>query len=110
MLNLGQLYGNRFSVALRFIDNDLDSEKIIQNVKLVEKYGFINYFGMQRFGSFTVRTHTIGKHILACNWKEVARLFLVQHADYDQDDKSRKKSMSELVFPDNRDTLKSDEI
>lgn len=29
MLNLGQLYGNRFSVALRFIDNDLPSEKIL---------------------------------------------------------------------------------
>lgn len=55
---------------------------------------------MQRFGSFSVRTHELGKQILACNWKEVARLILIQHADYDPDDAKRKEKMCSLVFPE----------
>lgn len=45
-MNLGQLQGNRFSVALRFIPNDISDEAIAKNVKQVTKNGFINYFGM----------------------------------------------------------------
>jgi tRNA pseudouridine13 synthase len=62
------LWGNRFSVALRFIDKSISNESISKNVKNIEKLGFINYFGMQRFGSYSVRTHQIGKEILNHNW------------------------------------------
>lgn len=97
-LNLGQLYGNRFSVALRFIDRAIADERIAQNVKNVEKYGFVNYFGMQRFGAFSVRTHQLGKEILKRNWREVARLILVQHPDLEPEDKERKHRLTELIF------------
>lgn len=60
-VNLGELKGNRFSVALRFIDENIEDSAIYKNVKNVEKEGFINYFGMQRFGSYSVRTHELGK-------------------------------------------------
>lgn len=60
-VNLGMLKGNRFSVALRFIDRTIDNAEIRRNVENVKKNGFVNYFGMQRFGSYSVRTHTIGK-------------------------------------------------
>jgi tRNA pseudouridine13 synthase len=55
-------------VALRFIDKSISNESISKNVKNIEKLGFINYFGMQRFGSYSVRTHQIGKEILNHNW------------------------------------------
>ena len=110
MLNLGQLWGNRFSVALRFIDHKIPSDQILQNVKIVEKHGFINYFGMQRFGSFSVRTHEMGKHILACKWKEVARLILIQHADYDPDDAKRKEKMCHLVFSEENENASKEEV
>lgn len=56
-VKLGQLKGNRFSVALRFISKDIPNETIAENVKRIQENGFINYFGMQRFGSYSVRTH-----------------------------------------------------
>lgn len=93
-LNLGQLYGNRFSVALRFIDRNTSDADIVKNIKNVEEHGFVNYFGMQRFGTFTVRTHHMGKEILRQNWREVIRLILVQHADFEPGDKERKQKMT----------------
>ena len=61
---LGALKGNRFSVALRFIPASISDAEIKRNVKNVKDHGFINYFGMQRFGSYNVRTHDIGKECL----------------------------------------------
>ena len=74
---LGQLKGNRFSVALRFINRGIKNEQIAKNVKNVEKNGFINYFGMQRFGTYSVRTHEMGIEILKQNWPKVAELILI---------------------------------
>ena len=54
---LGALAGNRFSVALRFIPADIEDAEISKNVKAAMNDGFINYFGMQRFGTYSVRTH-----------------------------------------------------
>ena len=69
-LRLGQLSGNRFSVALRFIPKEITDDmiatskislKIINlDVENLKKNGFINYFGMQRFGTYNVRSHEIG--------------------------------------------------
>jgi len=74
---LGQLKGNRFSVALRFIARSIKDEQIGRNVKNVEKNGFINYFGMQRFGTYSVRTHEMGIEILKQNWQKVSELILI---------------------------------
>ena len=75
-IRLGQLGGNRFSVALRFIPKEISNEDIAHStfsfiscildidVESLKKYGFINYFGMQRFGTYNVRTHEIGKEVL----------------------------------------------
>ena len=97
-VHLGQLQGNRFSVALRFISKDLSNEQISLNVSRVAEHGFINYFGMQRFGSYSVRTHELGKEILNQNWKEVVRMILSQHVDYDEDQKLRKQEIVSLIF------------
>jgi len=63
-LRLGQLSGNRFSVALRFIPKEISAEEIAGNVERLKANGFINYFGMQRFGTYNVRTHEICKENL----------------------------------------------
>jgi len=34
------------------------------DVENLKANGFINYFGMQRFGTYNVRTHEIGKENL----------------------------------------------
>jgi tRNA pseudouridine13 synthase len=53
---------------------------------------------MQRFGTYSVRTHEIGKEILNQNWKEVCRLILIQHVGYIPEMKLKKEAMCKLVF------------
>ena len=97
-LQLGSLNGNRFSVALRFISRDIDDKRIKENVNQVAKHGFINYFGMQRFGQYNIHTHEIGRACLQQNWREVCRMLLQQSPDIDQDLIAKKKLLVELVF------------
>jgi tRNA(Glu) U13 pseudouridine synthase TruD len=45
-LRIGDLYGNRFSLILRFIENSQEvDEKAKKNFEGLSKRGFINYFG-----------------------------------------------------------------
>ncbi|EJS41573.1 pus7p [Saccharomyces arboricola H-6] len=79
-LNLGDLKGNEFVVVIRdvSVDNNKTSlEDIVSNgCKSLSENGFVNYFGMQRFGTFSISTHTIGRELLLSNWEEAAELIL----------------------------------
>jgi tRNA pseudouridine13 synthase len=73
-LRLGLLKGNQFSVVFRFIEFEKSIENIKEEIEkslnsIFEK-GFINYFGMQRFGVSTISTHRIGVHVIKKQWKE----------------------------------------
>lgn len=80
-LELGELGGNEFVITLRDCRmerrEDIDLE-VLQNdmqarMKSLRDNGYLNYYGEQRFGTFSVRTDVIGQHILredlqaACN-------------------------------------------
>ncbi|XP_060218149.1 LOW QUALITY PROTEIN: multisubstrate pseudouridine synthase 7 [Lycium barbarum] len=74
-LMLGQLYGNRFTITLRGVS--AESEDIIKaSAVALGKHGFINYFGLQRFGSSSVPTHLIGAALLRGEWKAALSLIL----------------------------------
>ncbi|CAN4111256.1 unnamed protein product [Withania somnifera] len=74
-LLLGQLYGNRFTITLRGVSSE--SEDIIKaSAVALGKHGFINYFGLQRFGSSSVPTHLIGAALLRGEWKAAVSLIL----------------------------------
>ncbi|KAG7630051.1 Pseudouridine synthase TruD [Arabidopsis suecica] len=62
-LLLGQLMGNRFTITLRGVVADSE-ETIKQSAESLGKDGFINYFGLQRFGSGLVPTHHVGAALL----------------------------------------------
>ncbi|KNC35525.1 hypothetical protein PFLG_00703, partial [Plasmodium falciparum RAJ116] len=49
-IELGEHYGNKFIVVLRNVQNNEDYLR--DRLKYIKKYGFINYFGMQRFGIY----------------------------------------------------------
>lgn len=73
-LKLGQLKGNHFSIALRYVKGD---RSIIENaLAQVSENGFINYFGLQRFGNcFAVPTFKVGQAIIKCDYKLVSDIF-----------------------------------
>lgn len=75
-LELGELQGNHFQVTLRdcHFDNDsqldeaqrveLANKVVSEAISNLQSHGFINYFGLQRFGSFQIGTDKVGKLIL----------------------------------------------
>lgn len=65
-LKLGMLHGNQFRIALRNVHGSY--EEIERAMTSLRDNGFINYYGLQRFGTVTaIPTHDIGKRLLQGN-------------------------------------------
>ncbi|XP_078091804.1 pseudouridylate synthase 7 homolog isoform X2 [Mustelus asterias] len=73
-LKLGELQGNHFTVVLRNITGS--NQQVEQAMTSLRDTGFINYYGMQRFGTTAVPTYQVGKAILHNKWSEVMDLIL----------------------------------
>ncbi|TGO37292.1 hypothetical protein BHYA_0101g00420 [Botrytis hyacinthi] len=92
-LRLGDLEGNFFTITLRDChfgnDNNMDdatkvqsAEKVVGDaIKHLQTRGFLNYFGLQRFGTFAIGTHEIGKLILKGNFKGAVDSLLTFNED-----------------------------
>lgn len=88
-LSLGDLKGNEFNIVLRdcqVVGGDdepspkkskPDFESIVKRAcSELNKNGFINYYGLQRFGTSSIRTHEIGVEILKANFAGAIDLIL----------------------------------
>uniref|UniRef100_A0A803T4Y1 Pseudouridylate synthase 7 homolog n=1 Tax=Anolis carolinensis TaxID=28377 RepID=A0A803T4Y1_ANOCA len=73
-LKLGELQGNHFTVVLRNITGT--DEQVQHAMQSLREIGFINYYGMQRFGTTAIPTYQVGRAILQNNWNEVVDLIL----------------------------------
>ncbi|KAL6841932.1 hypothetical protein ACP4OV_028444 [Aristida adscensionis] len=80
-LVLGQLRGNRFAITLRNVVAESD-DVINAAVDGLNKNGFINYYGLQRFGSGSVPTHLIGAALLRGEWRHAVNLILGRKEHY----------------------------
>ncbi|XP_010259121.1 PREDICTED: multisubstrate pseudouridine synthase 7-like isoform X2 [Nelumbo nucifera] len=74
-LLLGQLLGNRFTITLRGVVADSE-DTIKAAVDALGKKGFINYYGLQRFGSGSMPNHLIGATLLRGEWKMAVSMIL----------------------------------
>lgn len=74
-LKLGDLQGNEFYITIKNVD-EKNPENIAKSMECLRDDGFINYYGMQRFGTFSVSTHTVGSHILKSDWETAVNLIL----------------------------------
>ena len=109
-LRLGDLTGNEFLITLRDCQFDGLGQSSIQArleyatsctqrlINDLEHKGFINYFGLQRFGTFTSRTDTTGMKILQEDFKGAVDLIL----DFDQ-------SLLHATEASSKDKVASDE-
>lgn len=67
-------------------DVRVPSNNIIDSaIRTLKEQGFINYYGMQRFGNSTVQTHVIGLALLKGDWKEASRLILSEKSGDSED-------------------------
>ncbi len=74
-LRLGDLKGNLFTLTLRGIEEG-SQLSISEAVRTLRTSGFINYFGLQRFGSHSIGTHVVGAALLRGAWEEAVDLIL----------------------------------
>ena len=83
-LRLGLLKGNQFCVCFRFVEGLKNIKSDLDLItKSINEKGFINYFGMQRFGVGNVPTHIIGKFVIKKLWKEAFAKILTTEAMFD---------------------------
>ena len=87
-LQLGDLMGNEFVITLRDChfegSGELTLTTKIENASAIvgtaienfAEHGFINYYGLQRFGSFSTGTHTIGRSMLQGDFKAACQAIL----------------------------------
>ncbi|XP_052283945.1 pseudouridylate synthase 7 homolog isoform X2 [Dreissena polymorpha] len=73
-LRLSASRGNRFTVVLRAVTGSL--AQIDAGMQSLTEAGFINYFGMQRFGTQAIPSHHIGRALLQEDWKTAVELIL----------------------------------
>ncbi|XP_013787304.1 pseudouridylate synthase 7 homolog [Limulus polyphemus] len=73
-IKLGDLSGNNFVIILRNITGS-DTE-VEQAVESLHSKGFVNYYGMQRFGTTTVPTQDIGRALVQGDYKGAIELIL----------------------------------
>ena len=87
-LQLGELTGNEFVVTLRDCNFHypfpLESEFVLENarrivaaaVKKLGENGFLNYYGLQRFGTFSIGTEAVGLKMLQGEFKSAVDAIL----------------------------------
>lgn len=102
-LNLGDLKGNEFVIVIRdakLVNESESLERILQDgTQSLTENGFVNYFGMQRFGTFSVSTHTIGKELLLDNWEKAAELILSEQDNVLPKSREARKIWAETKDP-----------
>ncbi|SGZ40695.1 related to Multisubstrate pseudouridine synthase 7 [Hanseniaspora guilliermondii] len=113
-LKLGDLNGNKFTIALRNVELNDDEKginttkeeilnQILSNsIEKLTKTGFLNYFGMQRFGSFSIPTYEIGKKILKGDYKGACELLLSNQKNVDS-----KTIEARIVWEQSKDAQKT---
>ncbi|KAJ2082702.1 multisubstrate pseudouridine synthase 7 [Coemansia sp. RSA 988] len=90
-LKLGDLSGNQFKIILRHV-HGANEKSLLPVLEGIHSTGFINYYGMQRFGTQSISSHTIGMAVLKADWKEATDLILRPRAgDRKEVDKARQE-------------------
>jgi len=121
-LQLGELAGNQFIITLRDChfgdDSTLDEIARLKHatgvvdlaVKHLEGHGFINYYGLQRFGTFSVGTNDIGKSILQGDYKRAVDGILFFSEDARECVQNRRVLQSSEFPHDSEYTVAKDDV
>ncbi|KAI0322480.1 pseudouridine synthase [Amylostereum chailletii] len=76
-LELGMLKGNAFVITLRNVQSESEAT-LNEAMESMKHNGFINYYGMQRFGTASIPTHSIGLALLKSDWHRAISLILCE--------------------------------
>ncbi|KAH7107274.1 tRNA pseudouridine synthase D [Auriculariales sp. MPI-PUGE-AT-0066] len=93
-LDLGMLSGNAFVITLRNVKAE-SSDAIDKAMNSILNRGFVNYYGMQRFGTAAVPTHAIGLALLKSDWHRAIALVLRPRSGEHEDIEAGRKAWLE---------------
>ncbi len=79
-LELGDLRGNRFNIVLRDASGDMD-----EACSNVASRGFVNFFGLQRFGTGGSSTHAVGAAMMRGEWLNAVKEIMKPRWGEDRD-------------------------
>jgi tRNA pseudouridine13 synthase len=80
---LGTSGGNHFTLIFREFEGEDESVK--RNVDSLASRGFLNYFGLQRFGTTAVPTHIVGRSLLLSEYEQAVDLILKERSTGSRD-------------------------
>ncbi|KAM7191391.1 pseudouridine synthase [Naviculisporaceae sp. PSN 640] len=124
-LQLGQHGGNEFIITLKNCRNQGDAEcSALQRARMVQesvefalayvkKHGYINYYGLQRFGTYNIGTHVLGMKVLNDDFQGTVEALLHVNDQYlhevlennqnqaSRDDYNRAKAISSWTLTKN---------
>ena len=83
-IQIGDLWGNRFSILLKNINSDCDSAISVAN-QLRER-PILNYFGIQRFGLTRSNTHFVGKSLTKRDFEGSVRAMLCTTSEFEPEE------------------------
>lgn len=77
-LQIGDCRGNHFALAVRALadETSLSEKDVTDAVRQWQSLGFINFFGLQRFGNASTSFHLIGRAMLRKDFKLAVLLLL----------------------------------
>lgn len=76
-VKMGSHSGNQFLIILRGIQQEMTQSLLSSRIDQLHRIGFLNYFGLQRFGSANdTGTHRIGLAMLKQDYEQAVKLIL----------------------------------
>lgn len=75
-LSLGSAQGNRFTLVFRRLEAAASEDSLAACMSSFQANGFLNYFGLQRFGTGDVLTHEVGVALLRKDYERMIHLLL----------------------------------
>jgi tRNA pseudouridine13 synthase len=83
--------GNKFQIKLRNLKND-DEKKILKRIEEIKTFGFPNYFGEQRFGSYDKNLGFFAEKFLKAHYNGALKTLLCSiHSQDGKEEKERKR-------------------
>ncbi|MFX1380774.1 MAG: tRNA pseudouridine(13) synthase TruD, partial [Promethearchaeota archaeon] len=76
-IKLGSHQGNNFTIIIRNIVSKKNLKSQVENlINFLNKYGFPNYFGLQRFGNYRPNSHIVGRNLLEGDFEKAFKEFV----------------------------------
>lgn len=100
-VQIGDLWGNRFTILLRNITADCDSA--LERAQQLQGRHLLNYFGVQRFGLTRPITHLVGKALIKQDYEGAIRIMLTTTSDYESEELTETRlELAESLAPTER--------